>query len=180
MIWVYITVAVILISVISYYVTRMMKGSIKILMTTSSFGSGENVTGGFQLTSKKSLQGDLLKAILIGKETVRYYDGDEEKSRTKECYRDEVVLEEGKKYPAGKSTKYEFEISSPSQGSSGSVDASIDVGDSKVAKVALNAAKMIGQMSQGRHRSRIDWRVEVRLEMKGVDLADSKKVYING
>jgi hypothetical protein len=179
MIWLYITVAVILVSVIAYYVTRMMKGSIKILMTKSSFGSGENVTGRFQLTSKKSLQGDLLKASLIGKETVRYYDGDEEKTRTREYYRDEVILEEGKNYPAGKSTKYEFEISYPSQGPSHSVDASMDVGNSKVAEVALTAAKMIGQMSQDRHRSRIDWRVEVRLEMKGVDLADSKKVYLN-
>jgi len=94
-----IIVAVVLIvgGIAAYYIARFMRGSIKLSMVRTAFGPGEMIEGSFDLLTKKTLQGNKLVVRLIGtrEERTRDSDGDT-KTRWREFYRDEVVLEEAK------------------------------------------------------------------------------------
>jgi len=108
-----VAVGVGLAAVIAYHVARFMRGSIKLSLRGSAFNSGDTITGRFELHTKKAIQGNKLSVSLIGVQVTTSYDGGKEQTRSREIYRNEVLLEEGKAYPAGHTAGYDFQLVVP-------------------------------------------------------------------
>lgn len=163
-----IAVAVIVIAAIAaYFVVRMLRGSMKIKLVKNGFSPGEKITGSFTMKTRKEIEGKRLFAALVGKEVTERREGDRTRTDTREIYRDEQTLEEGKMYPAGHTADYSFELDTPSESGQGFLDS------------ALGQALDIGMELLSGDRTDIRWTVEVRLDARGVDLSDSRSVTIN-
>jgi hypothetical protein len=154
-------------SIILYYVARFMRGSIKLFLQRTAFNPGERITGSFDLVVKKQVEGNKLTASLIGVQVTETNKNGKTQTQTREFYRDEHIIEEAKSYNAGHSAKYSFEISVPNSSVPDFMNTTLGQ--------ALNAASYL----LGNSHSRIKWRVEARLDAKGVDLVKSSPVTIN-
>ena len=160
--------ALILIGVVIYFVMRFLRGSITLTMPQTSFGSGQFVTGSFDLLTKKSIQGNQLVVTLRGTKVTEYRDNDgDKKTRSDEIYRDQVVLEPAREYPAGYSAKYDFQIATPNVQSP-------DFMNSRIGQTLVSAFRLLND-----RRTRIKWKIEARLDAKGIDLAASKSLQLN-
>jgi predicted small secreted protein len=156
-----------LVLVAVYYIIRFMRGSIKITLAKNSFNEGEQITGSFELTTRKEIEGNRLYVMLVGKEVTKERRGDKTRTHTREIYRDEVTIEDAKTFSAGQTMNYDFQLATPS--SSGSDFLSSPLG--KTLKVGMDLL--------GGRRSYLKWVVEARLDAKGVDLASRKKITVN-
>ena len=157
--------AVVLVS--GYFIIRYMRGSIKITLAKNSFNEGEQITGSFELTTRKEIDGNRLYVMLVGKEVTKERRGDKTRTHTREIYRDELTIEEAKTFPSGQTTNYDFQLATPSS-------AGPDFLTSPLGKTIKVGIEMLG----GR-RSYLRWIVEVRLDAKGVDLASRRKITVN-
>ena len=160
-------VVVIVAAIVTYYVLRFMRGSIKLTLLRTAFNPGETISGSFDLQTKKTIEGKKLVVRLIGTKKTTTGHGDNKKTRTEEIYRDEVVLEGEKQYPAGHAATHEFEINTPNTGSS-------DFMNSALGQALTGAMRLLSD-----RRTRLKWKVEARLDAKGIDLAASKTISIN-
>ena len=159
----------VVLAVAAYYIMRFMKGSMKLTLPRTTFGAGEAITGSFELLVKKPIEGKKLIVSLIAKEVETYYRNGKRHTRTHEVYRDEKIIEEARSYHPGHKATHEFEIQAPGDGSS-----QAQVPDNAIAQTIVGVAKALGA-----GRRRLKWRVEARLDAKGVDLATSTKVMVN-
>jgi predicted small secreted protein len=153
--------------VAGYFIIRYMRGTIKITLPKNSFNEGEQITGSFELTTRKEIDGNRLYVMLVGKEVTKERRGDKTRTHTREIYRDELTIEEAKTFPSGQTMNYDFQLATPSS-------AGPDFLSSPLAKTLKVGIQLLG----GR-RSYLRWLVEVRLDAKGVDLASRKKITIN-
>ena len=153
--------------VAGYFIIRYMRGSIKITLAKNSFSEGEQITGSFELTTRKEIDGNRLYVMLVGKEVTKERRGDKTRTHTREIYRDEVTIEEAKTFSAGQTMNYDFQLTTPSS-------AGPDFLSSTLGKTLKVGMEMLG----GRRRY-LRWIVEVRLDAKGVDLSSRKKITVN-
>ena len=153
--------------VAGYFVIRYMRGSIKITLAKNSFNEGEQITGSFQLTTRKEIEGNRLYVMLVGKEVTKERRGGKTRTHTREIYRDELTIEQAKTFPSGQTMNYDFQLATPSS-------AGPDFLSSPLGKTLKVGIDMLG----GR-RSYLRWIVEVRLDAKGVDLASRRKISVN-
>ncbi len=153
--------------VAGYYFIRFTRGSIKITLAKNSFNEGEQITGSFELTTRKEIDGNRLYVMLVGKEVTKERRGDKTRTHTREIYRDELTIEEAKTFPAGQTMNYDFQLATPSS-------AGPDFLSSPLGKTLKVGMELLG----GR-RSYLRWIVEARLDAKGVDLSSRKKVTVN-
>lgn len=161
--------AVIVLAIAAFYITRMMKGKIELQMSKTGFNSGEAVTGTFTLTTKKNLDVRRLYVALIGFEVTerRESDGNKRTDR-KEIFRDEENFEESQILPSGFSKTYNFALNAPG---SETVGNSRSGGGMEIS---------IGSLTLGSNNNRrLEWKVEARADLPGVDIASSKSVRIN-
>ena len=158
-----------IVAVIAYYVARFMRGSITLSLPRTTFNPGDAITGSFDLLTKKPIQGNQLVVSLIGLEITRTRTrhGGKSRTRSQEIYRDEVVLEEAKEYQAGQTSKHEFEIAAPNTSEPGFMN-------STLGKTLGTALSFLGN-----RRTRLKWKIEARLDAKGVDLKATKSIRIN-
>ena len=156
-----------LVGVIAYFVMRFLRGSIKLTMPQTSFGAGQMISGSFDLMTKKSIQGNQLFVTLRGVKETKIRDGEKTRTRRDEIYCDQVTLEDAREYPAGYSAKYDFQISTPNVQSP-------EFMNSGIGQALVSAFRLLSDRS-----TRIKWRVEARLDAKGIDLAASKSVQLN-
>ncbi len=160
-------VGVLIVAVIAYFVIRFMRGSIKLSLPQTAFEPGQPITGGFELITKKTIEGHKLIVSLIGTQVTEFYEDGKKRTRTREIYRNEVLVEEARTYPAGHTAQHEFEIPTPNTGSS-------DFMNSALGQTLVGALRLLSDS-----RTRLKWKVQARLDAKGVDLAATKRVYIN-
>jgi len=153
--------------IVAYYVMRFMKGSIKLLLTQTGFEPGQAITGSFDLQVKKTIQSKKLIVSLIGTQITETYEDGKKRTRTREIYRNEVLIEDAREYPAGHTAQHQFEISTPNTKSS-------EFMNSALGQTVTAALRLLSD-----RRTRLKWKVEARLDTKGVDLAASKSVSIN-
>ncbi|MFK0569983.1 hypothetical protein [Endozoicomonas sp.] len=160
-------VVIILVATAAYYIIRFLRGSIKLLLPRTVFNPGDAIVGSFDLHTKKAIPGNQLIISLIGIEKVkrRKEDGGFE-TYSEEVYRDDVLLEESRVYPAGYKTTHEFEISIPGEGEEESSGPAF--------QALATAFSMLSQRSVT-----LSWKVEARLDAEGVDLATAQSVSIN-
>jgi len=154
-------------AIAAYYVMRFMKGSIKLSLPQTGFEPGQTITGSFDLETKKPIQSKKLIVSLIGLKITKTREGDKTRTRTQEIYRNEVLVEDAREYPAGHTAQHQFEIATPNTGSS-------DFMNSALGQTVGAALRLLSD-----RRTRLKWKVEARLDTKGVDLAASKSVSIN-
>lgn len=169
-------IALIIIAIATYYIARAMKGKIEIELPKNGYSSGEEISGRVTLTTKKALQLNRMYVALIGYEIVetRERDGDR-KTRRNEVYRNEVNILESQDIPAGLNQAYDFRMSAPGgQASPVGEMAGMVAGAIGTAATALNA---LGVMNSSTRR--MEWKVEARADLPGVDIAKSKKVRVN-
>jgi hypothetical protein len=152
---------------IAYYVARFMKGSIKLSLPQTGFEPGQTITGSFDLETKKPITGKRLIVSLIGTQTTEIREDDRTRTRTREIYRNEVLIEEARDYPAGHTEQHQFEIATPNTGAP-------EFMNSAIGQTVTAALRLLSD-----RRTRLKWKVEARLDTKGVDLAASKTVSIN-
>ena len=155
-------------AVAGYYIVRYLKGSITISLPRTGFSPGEQVEGSFQLLTRREVRGNDFTAALVASETTRErgYNG-KSRTHTREIFRTGQTLEQGKVYPAGYTANYEFKIAVPS----GQAPARSD----SMLGQALGALSTLGGLGR-----RISWKVEVRLDAEGVDLASTQNITVNG
>lgn len=161
-------------AIAAFYITRMMKGKIELEMVKTGFNSGEAVTGTVRLTTKKSLEARRVYVALIGYRITERRDSDGDKKTDKdEVYRDEFNLEADQLLPAGFDKTYEFSLIAP--GGNTELGGALPGGAMGTAIGA--AASVLGAL--GANRQRMEWKVEARADLPGVDIATSKKVRVN-
>jgi hypothetical protein len=156
-----------IISIIAYYVIRSMKGSIKLFLQGTAFNPGDTITGSFDLNVKRPIQGNRLTASLIGVQTTTTRRNGKTETHSHEIYRNEQLIEEAREYGSGHSGKHEFRIDVPKTGAP-------EFMNSALGQVLSAASFLLSD-----RRTELKWRVEVRLDAKGVDLATSRRVSIN-
>jgi len=159
---------IIVLAIAAFYIARMMKGKIEIQMSKTGFNSGEAVTGAFTLTTKKQLDVTRLYVALIGYEVTerRESDGDKRTERH-EIFRDEENFEESQSLPAGFNKTYNFALSAPGKDT---------VGTSRSGGMEIS----IGSITLGgNNRRRLEWKIEARADLPGVDIAKSQSIRIN-
>ncbi len=162
-----VVVGVGLIAVIGYYILRHMRGSIKLSLPQTAFNPGNKISGEFDFFAKKPIQGNKLIVRLIGVQVTRHHQNGKRRTRSHEIFRDEVLVEEAKDYPAGYTAKYNFEINTPNTNETEFLNSPIGQ--------TLNAAVRL----LSNRNTRLQWRVEARLDAKGIDLVAAKKITIN-
>lgn len=152
-------------AVCGYFLIRYLKGSINISLPAAAFDPGGQVEGCFELLTRREIKGNALTAALVATETVRErgYNG-KSHTHTRELFRAGQTLEQARDYPAGYKASYNFKLPVPApRGQAG--------GESILGK-ALDLLTSAGR--------RVSWKVEVRLDAEGVDLAASRSVTVNG
>ncbi|MDD2805563.1 MAG: hypothetical protein PHV33_08415 [Elusimicrobiales bacterium] len=149
--------------VAAYFIARYLKGSITISLPRTAFNPGEQLEGACQLITRKEVRGNNLSVALVATETVRErgYNG-KSRTHTHEIYRAGYILEAAKVYPPGFTANYQFKLDVPAEQASFG-------GDS----ILGQAVGLLGSLGR-----RITWRVEVRLDAEGVDLASSQNISV--
>ena len=166
--------AIIIIGIVTYFVIRMMKGKVEIEIPKRGYNAGEEITGAVTLTSRKELKMNRFYVALIGYERIERVDNDgDRKTQRREIYRYEHNLAEAGSLRAGNNQRFEFTIVAP--GGQDSTDVSELSG--KVAGGIKAAAHLVGAMS-GTSR-RLEWKLEARADLPGVDIASSQKIQVN-
>ena len=160
-------VVVVLGGLIAFYVIRGMKGNLTLTLNQRGVGSGDNFTGTVQVVCKKPVEGNRLVATLIGTERIEKKTDEGTKTETREIYRADALLEEARSYDAGFEESYRFELVAPSANQVG-------VANSSLGKMVEMGVEML----TGRDRD-LFWKIEGRLDAKGLDLVDSEKVTVN-
>ena len=160
-------VVVVLGGLVAYYVIRGMKGNLTLTLNHRGVGSGDKFTGRVQVVCKKPVEGNRLVATLIGTERIEERTDEGTKTRTREIYRADALLEEARSYEAGFEESYRFELVAPSADQVG-------VAGSGLGKMVERGVGML----TGRERDLL-WKIEGRLDAKGLDLVDSEKVTVN-
>jgi len=156
-----------IVAAIAYYVVRFMRGTIKLSLPITAFNPGDTIAGSFDLHTKKAIRGNKLIVSLIGTQVIKTYEDGKSRTRSNEIYRDEVLVEEAKAYNAGSAATYNFEVSAPNMNSP-------EFLNSKVGQALTAAFQLLSNRS-----TQLKWKVEARLDAKGVDLTSSKSVSIN-
>lgn len=153
------------IAIASFFYLRNAKGTIEFTLDQTTFQPGDLISGQFIITHKKSAKGKGVVASLIGteKETTRDHRNT---SRTKEreVFREDVMVEAARDYPAGMMTEYVFGIAIPN------ANAPI-VPKDKSGKTLKFADDFLSNPN-------VTWNVEVRMHAKGIDLSESQKITI--
>ena len=160
-------VVVVLGGLIAFYVIRGMKGNLTLTLNQRGVGSGDNFTGTVQVVCKKPVEGNRLVATLIGTERIEKKTDEGTKTETREIYRADALLEEARSYDAGFEESYRFELVAPSA-------SQVGVANSSLGKMVEMGVEML----TGRDRD-LFWKIEGRLDAKGLDLVDSEKVTVN-
>lgn len=152
---------------IAYYIARFLRGTITLELPRAVFSPGDTITGSFDLHTKKSIHGNRLIVSLIGVQVTKTYENGKTRTRSREIYRDEFLVEEARSYPAGYTATHTFEISTPNMQSP-------EFLKSTVGQALTAAFRLLGDRS-----AHLKWKVEARLDAKGVDLATAKSISIN-
>ena len=160
-------IAVAIIAVVTFYIVRFMRGSIKLLLPRTTFNPGDTITGSFDLVTKKPIQGNKLTVSLVGVQVTRTYENGKTRTRSHEIYRHETLVEEARAYPAGHTARHNFEIIAPDTSAP-------EFLNSPLGKTLTAALHLLSNRN-----TYLKWRVEARLDAKGADLVSSTQVSIN-
>lgn len=151
----------------AYFLMRFLRGSIKLHLPVTSFQPGDEIKGRFDLHAKKAIEGKRLIVSLIGTEHRRHRQNGKSETQTQEIFRKETLVEEARSYPAGTQQSYNFALRIPEPNET----------EEKVQAWAKGLDQAVNMMTGSRRR--VVWKVEARLDAKGIDLVGSQTVSVN-
>ncbi|MHB8793037.1 MAG: hypothetical protein ACYC6O_06830 [Thermoleophilia bacterium] len=154
-------------AIAGYYLVRHSRGSIKLTLPGGAYDPSGVIEGSFTMTTKKPLEGKRLLVAVIGREVTEEREGNTTRTRSREIYRDEQVIEAARTYQAGEAKEYAFQLKAPDINNTDSIGGMLG-----------EAVEMGLELLSGRDE-RLEWRVEARLDAEGIDLADSTRIYLN-
>ena len=162
---------------IAYYVARMMKGKVEIEIPKAGYNSGEEIVGKVTFTSRKNLHINRFYVALIGYEIVERRDSDGDRStRRHEIYRAEHNLAETGDLAAGAKQSFGFTLVAPGNNPAGEKAEEIPA---KVLGAVNTATNVIRALGLGNKTRRLEWKLEARADLPGVDIASSTKIRVN-
>ena len=94
-------------------------------------------------------------------------------------YRDDLVLEESREFPAGFSRDYPFELTAPSRSVARSGAGMLNELAGKTGSEVMDNVLKVAAGFAKHTASRIYWRIEARLDAEGVDLYSKQTVQLN-
>ena len=150
-----------------YFLLRFLRGTIKLSLPMTAFSAGDEVKGSFELHVKKPIQSKRLLVSLIGTQHRRTKRNGKTESHSHEVYRKEEVIEQGRQYQAGFREIYHFKMAIPKASD-----------NEQMLKSAANTVMMAADIVSG-SRTETRWKLEARLEAKGIDLVGSRRVKLN-
>lgn len=167
-------IGAILVWVIGYFVMKFLKWKLKLNLNKTSFQKPEKITWTLDLEAKKNIEWNRLFVALVQYEKVRRRWSDWKTTTSRhEIWRFETDLEQAKEFSAWLKNTYTFEIPFPSE-QNNNTDQFWDN------ELLNNIVKWANLISWNRMWTRtIEWKIEARLDAKGIDLTDSKRVYLN-
>ncbi len=167
-------IVIILAGIIWYFLMKFLKGKLKLNLNKTSFQSPEKITWTLDLEAKRNIEWNRLFVALVQYEKVRKRDSNGKTTvHTHEIWRFEIDLEQAKEFSAWFKNTYTFEIPFPS-------DQNQNTNNIWNNEILNNVVKWINLFSWNSLWSRtIEWKIEARLDAKGIDLTDSKRVYLN-
>lgn len=159
-----------------YYLIRVMKGKIELELPKNGFNSGEEISGRVTLSAKKPLELKRMYVALVGYEITQRVDKDgDRKTRKNEVYRNEVNILDSQTVPGGVRQTFEFSMNAPG-GSSNPVAGEVA---SRVAGAAGAVGAALGALGVSSTTRRMEWKIEARADLPGVDIAKSERVRVN-
>jgi len=154
----------------AYYLARLLKGKIEITLSKRGFNSGEELSGSIVVKSRKHLEAERIYVALIGYEIQERRNRD---GHRKEVYRYEQNLAESLVMSAGSEHKFDFSITAP--GNQGQEDPKLPEALSGTITTGISVLNSLGLLNT----RRLEWKLEARADLPGVDLAKATKVHIN-
>lgn len=146
-----------------YYLIRYMKGSLKIQLEKNSYNAGETIKGVIKLKAKKEIESQRLFTALVQYTLQRTYTSKGNRNQWRETFREEKTIENEKIYRPGFSNQYNFKINIAFK----------EGANNEILKTVGNVLKTF----TGTGRTK--WKIEARVDAKGVDLFTTQKVRIN-
>ncbi len=159
--------AAVVIGIGIFFLLRFLRGTIKLSLPLTAFSPGDEIKGSFELHVKKPIQGKRLIVSLIGTQHRRTKRNGKTESHTQEVYRKEEVIEQGRQYQAGLRETYHFTMVIPEESD-----------NEQMLKSAAKTVMMAADIVSG-SRTQTRWKLEARLETKGIDLVGWKRVKLN-
>jgi hypothetical protein len=141
--------------------------SIKLQLPGTAYNPGEPISGSLELQAKKAIDANRLLVSIIGTEVTRTYEQGRSRTHSREIYRDEHVIDGVKQYQPGARARHEFELTAPNIGAPDFMNSAMGQ--------ALGAAMRL----LANRRTELRWRIEARLDAKGIDLATSRRISIS-
>jgi len=166
-VWLLIVIAAVVLAFVGYGMARRARGSIELTLPKTAFEPGEAIRGTFVLHTKKPIEAQRLVVTLTATEVTETTENGKRRSNSRQVFRDELLLDDARAYAAETRETREFEIVVPNPEPP-------EAPASPVGRAALSAIKAIS-----RSKTRLRWRLEVRLVAKGIDLVTSKQVSVN-
>lgn len=161
--WFLIVVGAVIVAAVGYGMARRARGSIELSLPKTDFEPGETIHGSFVVLTKQAIEAERLVVTLTATEVTETVKDGKTSSSSRQVLREERVLEQARAYAAGARETREFDIALPTP---------------EPAPAVGHAG--IGQLkSLRRPRTRLVWRLEVRLAAKGIDLVTAKPVTVN-
>lgn len=160
-------VAAVGIGVAIFFLLRFLRGTIKLQLPVTGYRAGDEIIGSFELHTKKAIQGNRLIVSLIGVEQRRHQRNGKTETDSHEIFRKEELIEEARLYPAGTRQRYDFALKIPQPSEL----------EAKIRDLAKGIQMVASLLSA--NRQKVVWRVEARLDAKGIDLVGSQKVTVS-
>jgi hypothetical protein len=167
-------------SILVFFLVRSMKGKLEVSLPVNTVMGGTPLSGSVTLTTKKPLDLRRLSVALIGYEVIERIKSDGKRDTDRnEIFRNETNLLEAQNLPAAHVQTFSFSLETPGANTP-APQASPDELAGKIASAIGTVAKTLGSLGAFNSRSRrLEWKVEARADLPGVDLASSKRVHVN-
>ena len=93
MVWIIVLAVLVVGGIATFYIMRMLKGRLRIVLDKTGFAYDEPITGRITILAKKPIESTRLVVSLVAEETRRNRDrDDDEKTETREIFRNDVVI----------------------------------------------------------------------------------------
>lgn len=165
--WFLVIVAAVIVAFVMYGRARRARGSIEMALPKSDFELGETIHGRVDIHAKQPIEAERLVVTLTATEITETVKDGKTTSSSKQVHRGEHVLEGARSYAAGTRETREFEIAVPAPKPAPEPPATGN--KAAFAKLAAMAGPKV----------RLQWRLEVRLAAKGIDLATARSITVH-
>ena len=165
--WFLIVVAAVIVAFVVYGRARRARGSIELSLPKSDFEPGETIHGRVDVHAKQPIEAERLVVTLTANEITETVKEGKTTSASKQVFRGERVLDDARSYAAGARETHDFDIELP------------DRKPTPTPASSGGSAKSASLKSKAHPQTRLQWRLEVRLAAKGIDLVTARPLTVN-